>query len=419
MDGMHSRERLAGYDTDVLSNAIACVVGAGALANYVVQAFALAGIGEVRIVDFDTIEPSNLTRSPLFPRDSVRGAKPKFKARSMASELLRLSYAERPVVRSAISRYEELGLAFFEGASIIVGATDSFSARADLSDIARLLGIPFCEAGFRGLSGAFSLFANRTAEEACFRCLMPSTNVHGRMGCALYAREIVAAGRTPATPTVAGFFGALVAEAAIAAMHGEFPLSEKALTFDLRTGKSVQATVAPDPNCPGVHTRWKGRIEEVEVKASEPVTALFEKAAASFREPAVHLRRPHLASAPCELCGRSVNIQSPLWRVAEPPRCKVCPEGQPSWGTVPRLLTSVTPEDQAARRPLVRFGIRPRDVLEIEDRGTPGVSRIVRLAGSLDELLLTWTRERKGEGAVTPEMAESVAPEGEEGRSSF
>lgn len=416
MDELHSRERLAGYDTDVLSNAIACVVGAGALANYVVQAFALAGVGEVRIVDFDTIEPSNLTRSPLFPRDSIRGAKPKFKARSMASELLRLSYAERPIVRSAITKYEEVGLAFFEGASVIVGAADSFSARADVSDIARLLGIPFCEAGFRGLTGSFSFFSNQTAEEACFRCLMPSTNVHGRMGCALYAREIAAAGRTPATPTVAGFFGALVAEAAIAAMHGEFPMSEKFLTFDLRTGKSVQATVAPDPNCPGVHTCWQNRIEDIEVHASEPVTALFERASASFREPAIHLRRPYLVSAPCELCGRTVNIQSPLWRVAEPPRCKTCPGGQPSWGTVPRLLTSVTPQDQAAKRPLVRFGIRPRDVLEIEDRGTPGVSRIVRLAGSLDELLLTWTREKKGEGAVASDPA---ASEGEEGGPSF
>lgn len=413
MDELFDRERRAGYDPQALAQGIVCLVGAGALASNVAQNFAMCGVGELRLTDFDVIELTNLTRSPLFPRESVRGSKPRFKSRTLASEVLRLSYAEHPIVRSAITQYEELGLGFFEGVSVIVSAVDSFAARADLSDIARCLGIPFVEAGFRGSSGNISVFANRAAEEPCFRCTLPRTAIRGGVSCALYARQVVAEGRTPATQSVAALFGALVAEAAIAAIHGEVPLSGHTLSLDLRSGKSVLANVTADPMCPGSHTIWE-KIEPVEVSADEPVATLLRKAGAPFTEPALRLPRPYVVSAPCERCGRAVNIQTPAWRVKEPPACKSCPEGEVRWGVAPQVLTSIGVNDSFAKRPLSRFGIRPRDVLEIEDQAT-GDSRVVLLMGSIDDLLLTWTHEPtggKGAKAVVEVLGEGPSENG-------
>lgn len=72
------RERLAGYDRDVLNNACVGLVGCGAGANNAAQCLALAGVHELRFIDFDHIEPSNFTRAPLFAHLRMRS--PTFRA---------------------------------------------------------------------------------------------------------------------------------------------------------------------------------------------------------------------------------------------------------------------------------------------------------------------------------------------------
>ena len=49
-----------------VQNAVIMVVGAGALGNEVLKNLALLNVGHILIVDFDTIEYSNLSRSILF-----------------------------------------------------------------------------------------------------------------------------------------------------------------------------------------------------------------------------------------------------------------------------------------------------------------------------------------------------------------
>src|SRR5215510_11251402 len=49
-----------------LAAARVLVVGAGALGNEVLKNLALLGVGHVFIIDYDTIESTNLTRSVLY-----------------------------------------------------------------------------------------------------------------------------------------------------------------------------------------------------------------------------------------------------------------------------------------------------------------------------------------------------------------
>src|SRR5512143_427107 len=63
----YARLRLMeGYRQDVIEQAQIMVVGAGALGNEVLKNLALLGAGHLFVVDFDTIEASNLTRSILY-----------------------------------------------------------------------------------------------------------------------------------------------------------------------------------------------------------------------------------------------------------------------------------------------------------------------------------------------------------------
>src|SRR5262245_30927491 len=63
------------WQQDKLQEARLLVLGAGALGNEVVKNLALLGAGHVWIVDFDTIETTNLTRSVLFRAKDVGSSK--------------------------------------------------------------------------------------------------------------------------------------------------------------------------------------------------------------------------------------------------------------------------------------------------------------------------------------------------------
>ena len=56
------------WDQSKISTAKVLVVGAGALGNEVLKNLALLGFGHIHIIDMDTIDESNLTRSVLFER---------------------------------------------------------------------------------------------------------------------------------------------------------------------------------------------------------------------------------------------------------------------------------------------------------------------------------------------------------------
>lgn len=68
----YSRLRLIPWwDQEKIQNAKIMVVGAGALGNELVKNLTLLGIGNILILDMDSIENSNLTRSVLFRRNDV------------------------------------------------------------------------------------------------------------------------------------------------------------------------------------------------------------------------------------------------------------------------------------------------------------------------------------------------------------
>ena len=120
------RERLAGYDRDVIENACVGLVGCGAGANNAAQCLALAGVHELRFIDFDHIEPSNLTRAPMFAHLRARTPSHRAnKAKELALAALQLSYAESPIVRYAPTKVEAVGLGALQGCDVVIAGVDN------------------------------------------------------------------------------------------------------------------------------------------------------------------------------------------------------------------------------------------------------------------------------------------------------
>lgn len=382
---LFARESLAGRSRTALSSGIVTLVGAGAAGNNIAQTLALEGVGELRIIDFDTIEPSNATRSPLFPKKQV--AEAPGKAETLAHSVARLSYAERPVVRYGNAKVEDLGLGAFVGSGAIVPAVDSLPVRAYLADVARLLGIPLVEIGFGFPVGQVSVYKNEAADEVCWRCNRADASTE-RASCSWYARKMAEDGKVPATQTLAAALSALAAEAVIQALHGRFPLAGRRFHLNVETGASDLVTVRRDPECAGVH-RLHEAIAPLPVTVDAALPEVFAALKAMASDPAVRLSGLFVREAPCALCGSCVRLNAPARTIAEPPRCSACVV--PASTVTPILAFSTIAEEDAIELALPNLralGFAPGTVIEIEDRSSGNISA-VKLAGELGELFTT------------------------------
>jgi adenylyltransferase/sulfurtransferase len=151
-----------------LRKARVLVAGAGALGNEVIKNFALLGVGHLAIADMDTIEISNLTRSPLF-READAG---KPKAECAARDLYPAIDA-RPLVGNITA---DLGLGWVRWADVVVGALDNREARIFINSACARLGKPWIDGGIEVLQGIARGF--HPPHTACYQCTM--SEVTGR-----------------------------------------------------------------------------------------------------------------------------------------------------------------------------------------------------------------------------------------------
>jgi len=100
------------------------VVGAGALGNEVIKNLVLMGVGYIYIVDFDTIEVANLSRSVLF-RESDAGRRKAEVAAARAKEIN--PYVHVQYLHGDITH--DVGLGVFRRMDVIIGCLDNREAR--------------------------------------------------------------------------------------------------------------------------------------------------------------------------------------------------------------------------------------------------------------------------------------------------
>lgn len=401
------RERLAGYDRDVLENACVALVGCGAGANNAAQCLALAGVREFRFIDFDHIEPSNLTRSPLFAHLRARAPSHRAnKAKELALAVLQLSYAENSVVRYAPDKFEALGLGALQGCDVVIAGVDNAGVRARLAEATALLGIPMVEAGFSGLRGNVSAYANRSPDEPCYGCLNPHATPE-RVSCQTYATAVTAEGRVPATQTMAALTGSLVAETVIRFLHHDYELSGRVFTLDATNWRTFTLNITRDPECRRAHRRINA-ITPVSVSTTEPVAKIFQ-ALPQFEEPELFLPDAYIAAMPCLHCGARIRVAKPEWAVSGAPQCRTCNgEGSQGMGDLESFAT-VTPSSPLANLQCHRLGLGPLSIFEVYDHAS-GVSCWAQLGGSIDDLFVTRRREEKSSSAGNPVQIAGMNP---------
>ena len=149
-----------------LKAASVLVVGAGGLGSPAVLYLAAAGVGRIGLVDFDTVDVSNLQRQILHSVDSVGTSKLK-SAEARIRDL-------NPLVQMEL--YEEKLSAdnarrTLEPYEVIVDGTDNFSTRYLVNDACVFMRKPNVYGSIYRFEGQASVF--HAPDGPCYRCLFP------------------------------------------------------------------------------------------------------------------------------------------------------------------------------------------------------------------------------------------------------
>ncbi len=149
-----------------LRNAKVLCVGAGGLGSPALMYLAAAGVGTLGVIDYDTVDESNLQR-PVIHGQSDLG-RPKVQS---AADRVREINPQVNVVTHETALDRENILDIFRGYDLILDGTDNFATRYLVNDAAVLLGKPYVWGSIYRFDGQASVF---WAEHGpCYRCLYP------------------------------------------------------------------------------------------------------------------------------------------------------------------------------------------------------------------------------------------------------
>jgi ubiquitin-activating enzyme E1 C len=163
---------LQGWSQDIISSSNVLIVGVGALGCEIAKNLALVGVGNLIMVDMDTIEISNLSRQMLYSlkdkgRLKVEVAKEKLEILNPSINIL--AYP---------NKFQELPMSVLESADVIAGGLDSFAARFALNKLAHELYIPYVDGAATGFKGNVQVIIPQECSfesepTPCLRCFFP------------------------------------------------------------------------------------------------------------------------------------------------------------------------------------------------------------------------------------------------------
>jgi adenylyltransferase/sulfurtransferase len=221
-----------------LKRARVLLVGTGGLGAPAGMYLAAAGVGTIGLVDFDTVDSSNLQRQIIHGTKDV--GRPK-----IASATDRLKDINPNV---HIESYETMltsrnALEILKDYDIVVDGTDNFPTRYLVNDACVLLGKPNVYGSIFRFEGQASVFwAGAPGGGACYRCLYPAPPPPGLVpSCA----EAGVLGVLP------GIIGSIQANETIKLILGAGDsLVNRLLTFDAWKMRFRDLKLHKDPNCP-------------------------------------------------------------------------------------------------------------------------------------------------------------------------
>jgi molybdopterin/thiamine biosynthesis adenylyltransferase len=207
------------------------IVGAGGLGAPAALYLAAAGVGELAIVDPDTVALSNLQRQVLY--QTVDDGRLKVEAAAERLTALNANVSVTPVEEALT---EANARSLVRGYELVLDGTDDFATRLAVNAACVAEGVTLVSGAIGRWTGQVGVFAGRP----CYRCLVPEIPPE--------AETCAAVGVVGA---LAGVVGSMMALEAVKLITGAgAPLAGRLLIYDALAGESRTVRVRADPECP-------------------------------------------------------------------------------------------------------------------------------------------------------------------------
>ncbi len=305
----YSRHKLiSGWDQQRIAAAKILVVGAGALGNEVIKLLALLGAGHLTVVDFDTIEITNLTRSVLFREEDICQNKADVAARR-AVEI----NPDLTVLPLNADIAWDVGLGVVRSMDIVIGCLDSIRARLIINRACLLAGVPWIDGGIEMNAAQSTYYCG--VDAACYECGMSEEmwdQQNLRHSCS-GLKNVTTEDPVPTTAPIASITAGYMVQQALAVLHSEHSASVESkaiyLTFD-PPELGVQL-LSKNPNCLA-HEFW----EDIQMypQSASKTTPRSLLAAFGLESGSVELGFDLLRLMRCLSCGDSEQVMLPLER---------------------------------------------------------------------------------------------------------
>ena len=216
------------------------IVGCGALGSFHAAALARAGVGTLRLIDRDYVEPSNLQRQWLYDEADAAEALPKAAAAARAIARFNSSITVEPLIADLTPATADDLLADVD---LILDGTDNFETRYLINDFALRNQVPWIYGAAVGSYGlTMPILPGQTC---CLQCVYPAPPSGAQPTC---ETDGVLAAITTA-------IGALQVGMAIKLLTGSAPAA-KITTLDVwNTSLRQIDQPPPDPDCPACGRR--------------------------------------------------------------------------------------------------------------------------------------------------------------------
>ena len=144
----------------------ALLIGAGGRGCPLAQYLAAAGVGRLGLVDFDSVDPSNLQRQVLYGTADVGRLKVE-----VAAERIRAMNPDVRVELHPVQITSDNALELMGDYDVVIDGTDNFPTRYLTNDACVMLGKPNVHGSIFRFEGQATVFDARYGP--CYRCLFP------------------------------------------------------------------------------------------------------------------------------------------------------------------------------------------------------------------------------------------------------
>jgi len=323
------QERISWWSQERLKEAKVMVVGAGAIGNETLKNLALLGIGNIFIVDFDTIATSNLSRTVLFRKDDVG----KKKAEVAAQKVKELALVDNINIDWFHGDLVwDLGTGIYQEMDIVLGCLDNVETRIAVNKHCWLVNTPWIDAGMQELGLRVEFY--NPPNLPCYQCNLTKEQLataNKRYSCDSFKKKAYDAGKIPTTQITSAMVSALQVQEAVKFLCGQKVNCGQKIYYQGTCNDFDIMSKSINENC-YAHSYYPNIIS-IPCSSEDSLKDFLNfvtQDCYSGKGATLHLSdRTFVHSISCKNCGNSIELMRPTFRIEDSETiCEKCKENE-------------------------------------------------------------------------------------------